>query len=55
MLPNQWTDLEIGSLEGINVIVALYEGANDNYNYEKSVSSTITLTLNNPRKILTIG
>jgi alpha-D-xyloside xylohydrolase len=51
----KWDNLEIRVYEGANGGFTLYEDENDNYNYEKGVYSTITLTWDNAKKALTIG
>ena len=51
----KWDNLEIRIYEGANGEYTLYEDENDNYNYEKGVSSTITFIWNDSKKVLTIS
>ena len=49
-----WDKLEIRVYEGANGEFTLYEDENDNYNYEKGMYSTITLTWDDSNRVLTI-
>jgi alpha-D-xyloside xylohydrolase len=51
----KWDNLEIRVYEGASGEFTLYEDENDNYNYEKSVYSTITFSWNDVKKVLTIS
>jgi alpha-D-xyloside xylohydrolase len=51
----KWDNLEIRIYPGANGEFTLYEDENDNYNYEKGLFSTITMTWNDQSKTLTIG
>jgi alpha-D-xyloside xylohydrolase len=51
----KWDNLEIRVYEGANGEFTLYEDENDNYNYEKSVYSTITFFWDDVKKVLTIN
>lgn len=51
----KWDNLEIRLYEGASGEFTLYEDENDNYNYEKSVYSTITFSWNDAKKVLTIS
>lgn len=51
----KWDNLEIRVYVGDNGEFTLYEDEGDNYNYEKGQYSTITLTWNDAKKILTIS
>jgi alpha-D-xyloside xylohydrolase len=51
----KWDNLQIRLYEGADAEFTLYEDENDNYNYEKGVYSTITLSWNEANKTLTIG
>ena len=51
----KWDNLEIRVYEGANGEFTLYEDENDNYNYEKGMSSTIKFIWNDAKKELTIA
>ena len=51
----KWDDLEIRVYPGADGEFTLYEDENDNYNYEKGAYSTIKLTWNDAKKVLTIN
>ena len=51
----KWDDLEIRVYPGADGKFTLYEDENDNYDYQKGIYSTINLTWNDAKKVLTIG
>lgn len=51
----KWDNLEIRIYPGANGEFTLYEDENDNYNYEKGMSSTIKFLWNDAKKELTIA
>lgn len=51
----KWNNLEIRVYPGANGEFKLYEDENDNCDYEKGIYSTITITWNDAKKVLTIG
>jgi alpha-D-xyloside xylohydrolase len=51
----KWDTLEVRVYPGANGTATLYEDENDNYNYEKGAFSTITLSWNDAKRVLTIG
>ncbi len=50
-----WDKLELRVYPGANGSFTLYEDEGDNYNYEKGVYATITMSWNNGSRTLTIG
>jgi alpha-D-xyloside xylohydrolase len=50
----KWGNLEIRVYPGADGEFKLYEDENDNYDYEKGMYSTITLTWDDAKKVLTI-
>lgn len=51
----KWDSLEVRVYPGANGKFVLYEDENDNYNYEKSIYSTVTLSWDNAKKTLSIS
>lgn len=51
----KWDNLDVSIYTGANGEFTLYEDENDNYNYEKGIYSTITMTWNDSVRTLTIG
>jgi alpha-D-xyloside xylohydrolase len=51
----KWDTLEVRVYPGANGTATLYEDENDNYNYEKGAYSTITLSWDDARRVLTVG
>ena len=50
-----WDNLDIIVYPGKNASFTLYEDEGDNYNYEKGIYSTITMSWNDRSRTLTIG
>ena len=51
----KWANLELRVYPGADGTFTLFEDELDNYNYEKGACSTIPITWNDAKKILTIG
>lgn len=51
----KWDNLEIRIYPGADGEFTLYEDENDNYDYEKGMYSTITLTWDDAKKVLTVN
>jgi alpha-D-xyloside xylohydrolase len=51
----KWNNLEIRIYEGADGEFTLYEDENDNYNYEKGASSTITFSWDDAKKVLILN
>lgn len=50
-----WDDLEVVVYPGADGSFTLYEDEGDNYNYEKGLYATVTMTWNDKARTLTIG
>jgi len=51
----KWANLELRVYPGADGTFTLFEDELDNYNYEKGACSTIPITWNDAKKVLTIG
>ena len=51
---SQWDNLDIIVYPGSNAVFTLYEDEGDNYNYERGVYSTITMTWNDSQRTFTV-